>query len=145
MRAILLLVGLLVGLVVVVTTFGVDEGEVVNLTTVDANGARFETQVWIVEIDGVSWLRAGRPRAKWLARLRANPAVELERGEEVKLYTAIPVDDPSARDAVNRAMAEKYGDADRMVDRIFDRQHSVPIRLEARAGEPPAAPRGPHS
>lgn len=130
MKIPLLLAGLTVALVVFVTAFGIDEGEVVNLSTVDASGAQFETQLWIIEHDGHLYLRAGRPAARWLARLRAHPEVEIERDGATSAYRAVPVDDPATRVAVNRAMAEKYGQADHLVARIFDRNHAVPIRLE---------------
>ncbi len=130
MRTLLVLAGLIVGLVVFMAAFGVDEGEVVNLTTVDANGARFETQLWVVEEGGHLWLRAGRPAAHWLARLRAHPEVELQRGDDTAGFRAVPVDDPATRAAVNRAMAAKYGRADHMIARVFDRENSVPIRLD---------------
>jgi hypothetical protein len=144
MRTILLVTGLLTGLVVMVAVFGVDEGEVVNLTTVDADGALFDTQLWIVDIDGTGWLRAGRPVAHWLARVRAHPAVEVKRGESVGLYTAVPVDDATMRERVNRAMAEKYGTADRMTSRFLDPRRSVPIRLDPRAGDPLPRKTGAH-
>jgi len=130
MKVLLLLAGLTVATVVFVTAFGIDEGEVVNLSTVDARGAQFETQLWIIKQDGQLYLRAGRPAARWLARLRAHPEVKIERGGTTNAYRAVPVDDPATREAVNRGMAEKYGQADRLIARIFDRSQSVPIRLE---------------
>jgi hypothetical protein len=130
MKVLLLLAGLTVATVVFVTAFGIDEGEVVNLSTVDARGAVFETQLWIIEQDGQLYLRAGRPAARWLARLRAHPEVKIERGGTTNAYRAVPVDDPATRETVNRGMAEKYGQADRLIARIFDHSRSVPIRLE---------------
>ncbi|HKE12292.1 MAG TPA: hypothetical protein VKE73_12065, partial [Myxococcota bacterium] len=61
------------------------------------------------------------------------------------VYRAVPLDDPATRTAVNKGMAEKYGQADRLISRIFDRTQTVPIRLEPlgpgeRAGPPPAPP-----
>jgi len=131
MKILLVLAGLTVALVVFVTAFGIDEGEVVNLSTVDAKGAQFETQLWIIEHDGQLYLRAGRPAARWLARLRAHPEVKIERGGTTASYRAVPVDDPATREAVNRRMAEKYGQADRLITRIFDRSQAVPVRLES--------------
>lgn len=141
MRAILLFAGLAAAIVVALATFGVDEGEVVTLTTVDSAGARYDTQLWIVEADSATWLRAGSPHARWLARLRAHPAVEIRRGEQVLFYTAVPIDTPDERALVNRAMAEKYGRADHLIAHVFRREQSVPIRLDPREGEPPRAPR----
>lgn len=130
MKILLVLAGLTVATVVFVTAFGIDEGEVVNLSTVDARGAQFETQLWIIEQDGHLYLRAGRPAARWLARLRAHPEVKIERGGTSSAYRAVPVDDPATRELVNRGMAEKYGQADRLIARLFDHSRSVPIRLE---------------
>jgi hypothetical protein len=130
MKVLLVLAGMTVALIVFVTAFGIDEGEVVNLLTVDASGAQFETQLWIIEHDGALYLRAGRPAARWLARLRAHPEVQVERGGTTRAYRAVPLDDPATRAAVNQGMAEKYGQADRWIARIFDRDHTVPIRLE---------------
>jgi len=146
MRAVLLAAAALVALVVVAASFGVDEGEVVTLTTRDAAGARFDTQLWIVELDGAVWLRAGRPDARWLARLRAEPRVSIQRGDDTAFYTATAVEDPAARERVNEAMAAKYGRADRWIHRIFSRERAVPVRLEPRQPDPgeTAATRGPH-
>jgi hypothetical protein len=130
MKTLLVLAGLTVATVVFVTAFGIDEGEVVNLSTVDSKGAQFVTQLWIIEHDGQLYLRAGRPAARWLARLRAHPEVRLERAGATRAYRAVPVEDPMTREAVNRGMAEKYGEADRLIARFFDCTRSVPIRLE---------------
>jgi hypothetical protein len=54
-------------------------GEIVTLTTTDAKGAARQTRLWIVERGGASWLRAGSERAAWLARIRANPRIQIER------------------------------------------------------------------
>ena len=130
MKILLVLAGLTVASIVFVTAFGIDEGEVVNLSTVDGRGAQFETQLWVVEQNGKLFLRAGRPAARWLARLRTHPVVKIERGGPTQTYRAVPLDDPSTREAVNRGMAEKYGQADRLIAWIFDRSRAIPIRLE---------------
>jgi hypothetical protein len=134
-RAAVLTIGCLIGGLV----FGVllvPEGEVATLATVAADGAEYETQVWVVEGDGlpdaaagVVYLRAGSPGASWLERVRARPEVALARGEERRAYLAVPQDDPALREHVNRAMAEKYGISDRLITYVFDRGSSVPIRL----------------
>jgi hypothetical protein len=134
-RAAALMIGCLIGGLV----FGVllvPEGEVATLSTVAADGAEFETQVWVVEGDGlpgggegVVFLRAGSPDASWLARLRARPDVALERGETRLAYRALPEEDAALRERVNRAMAAKYGVSDRLINVVFDRGRSVPIRL----------------
>ena len=139
-RLVLLLAAFVVGAVVLGSIFGVDEGEVVTLTTVASNGARYDTQLWLVERPDGLWLRAGSPHSRWLARLRVEPRVELRRGESVLYFRALPSDDASVRDDVNHRMAEKYGRADRWLGWIFDRTRSVPIHLEPRERDPAIDP-----
>jgi hypothetical protein len=134
-RAAVLMIGCLIGGLVVGVLL-VPEGEVATLATFSADGVEYETQVWVVEGDGlpggtpgVVYLRAGSPEASWLARLRERPQVALERGEERRAYLALPEDDPALREGVNRAMAEKYGVSDRLIAYVFDRGEAVPIRL----------------
>lgn len=139
MRIALLATGVLAALVVLLSAFALDEGEVVTLTTTNAAGARFETSVWVVEDGGSLWLRSGRPDAQWLARLRARPEISIARHEERAAYRAVPLDDDGARSRVNAAMAEKYGAADRILARFVPLERSVPIRLDPSAETPAAA------
>jgi hypothetical protein len=134
-RAAVLMIGCLIGGLV----FGVmllPEGEVATLSTVAVDGAEHETQVWVVEGDGlpdgdagVVFLRAGSPESAWLARLRARPQVALVRGEKRRAYVAVPEEDAALRERVNLAMAEKYGIADRLIALVFDQRKSTPVRL----------------
>jgi hypothetical protein len=133
MRLWILAVGIAVAAVVFTSMF-FDEGEVVTLVTKNVDGADFDTQLWIVQLDGHLYIRAGSPHARWLARLRENPLVTLKRGAEKTPFKAIPQDDPATLKAVNALMAEKYGYADRTLAYIVDRKHSVPILLEPRPG-----------
>jgi hypothetical protein len=103
-------------------------GEGVTLYTTDASGAEHETPLWVVELDGAQYLRAGDGASAWLARLRVIPDVKVERGGEVKRYRAIP--EPEQVAAVDTLMAEKYGVADRIVDIMRDPANSVAVRLE---------------
>ena len=95
--------------ILVVGSMAVDEGEVVTLTTQDGGGATYDTQLWIVDIDGHQYLRSAAPDAGWLLRLRARPDVVLERGEEKIPFHAVALDGGETAAAVNRAMAAKYG------------------------------------
>ena len=133
MRALLLAVGLAVGAIVLASS-SVDEGEVVTLISTDSAGAAFETQLWIVDVDGSLYLRAGSPHSRWLARLRAQPHVTLVRGGVRVEASALPQTDPKILSLVNERMAEKYGYADRLWAHLVDRDHSVPILLEPRSG-----------
>lgn len=141
MRLLVLAVGFLVAAVVVGSLL-LDEGEVVTLVSHDAQGAEYETALWIVEWDGALWLRAGSPRTQWLERLRVHPEVELRRAGETHSYRAVVRDDPATKQGVDAAMAAKYGFADRMWGRIADHGDAVPVRLEPQAagGAPAARP-----
>lgn len=105
-------------------------GEVVTLTTTDASGARQQTSLWIVDRDGVSWLRAGSAEAKWLARIRAQPRIEIERAGKATVYRGTLV--PEATGEINQRMAEKYGFADRLVGWLVprSRETSMAVRLD---------------
>jgi len=115
---------------VVVGVAWVDEGEVVTLTTVDDQGRSSVTGLWIVEIGGHLYLRAGSPHAKWLERIRARPVVELTRGGVTQKVRATPIEDAALRNAVSWAMREKYGLVDAVIVRIIDHSQSVPILVE---------------
>jgi hypothetical protein len=105
-----------------------ESGEVVVLTTRDAADASHETRLWVVDLEGRAWLRAGSDVAGWYGRLAARPEVEVERAGMAGRYRAVPV--PEARERVNALMLEKYGLADRWIGFWFDRSDAIPIRLE---------------
>jgi len=117
-------------MVVVVGVLWVDEGEVVTLATVDQHGRHALTGLWIVELDGRTYLRAGSPDASWLKRLRTRPLVELTRGGVTRTVRATPIDDAAVRIAVSWAMREKYGLVDAVLVRIIDHSQAVPILVE---------------
>ena len=110
-----------------------DEGEVVTLITY-GEGRSYQTQLWIVRLGGREHLRAGSSGARWLARLRVRPEVGLRRAEKsdakARAYRARPSDEDGLRDRVNRAMAAKYGLADRLWGLLSDRRRAVPVVLE---------------
>lgn len=103
-------------------------GEVVEVVTTDARGARFETSVWIVEAYGDLWLRAGNPEADWLRRLRATPEVLLRRGGGETRHRAVVATNSARR--VNDLMRQKYGWADRLISTLHDPAKAVAVRLE---------------
>jgi hypothetical protein len=124
---------LAVGAVIVLVAVGVlwvDEGEVVTLTTVDDEGRSSVTGLWIVEIDGRTYLRAGSPKAKWLERIRARPEVALTRDDVTEKVRATPIEDVALRNAVSWAMRDKYGFIDAVLVRIIDHSEAVPILVE---------------
>ena len=130
-----------VGALLLSVSLWLEEGEVVALVTQNDQGHEFETLLWIVDLEGVPYLRAESDEASWLDRIRARPDVELERAGRRAPYRAIPLDDARIREAVSREMSEKYGDLDRALVLLWDHTGSVPIRLQGRPPEDPM----PHS
>ncbi len=118
---------LLFGGVMVVSELGT---EVVVLHTTDERGADHSTSLWIVEDEGELWLRAGQPGSGWLTRLRTNPEVELERGDQRLRLNAVAV--PEQRERVHRLMRERYGWAETVIATMRDGSESVPVRLDSR-------------
>ena len=129
MRNALLIIGLLIGGLVAGVML-IDEGELVTLYSWGPDGERYGTQLWVIEEAGELYLRAHYPGAKWLARIRDHREVELHRGEASQTFLARPVDDPEVRRAVNRAMAAKYGLADRLASLLWNPEKSVPVHLD---------------
>jgi hypothetical protein len=136
MRQLIVLCGLLLA-VVAIGSGWIDEGEVVQLTTFDARARAHETDLWIVDVGGRSYVRADLPGAEWLARLRANPEAELRRDGSKLRVRAEPVDDPRLRAAVAEAMAAKYGLANRLAGAIRDEERAVAVLLEPIDAETP--------
>jgi len=125
----MLIIGLLIGGVIAGFML-IDEGELVTLYSRGPDGDRYGTQLWVIEEGGELYLRAHYPGAKWLARIRDHHGVELRRGDASQSFLARPVDDPEVRRAVNRAMAAKYGLADRLASSVWNPEKSVPVLLD---------------
>ena len=105
-------------------------GEVVTLHTHGTDGEWETTPLWIVDFDQTSYLRAGTPDGSgWVTRLRADPAVRLERAGE--LHDVRLLEEPSQLQAVHRKMADKYGWADDFVALMSgDRSLSLALRID---------------
>ena len=110
-----------------------ESAEVVVLETRDAGGASHETRLWVVDHDGVAWLRTGDPESPWLARVRAHPEVVVTRNGERRPFRATPVEDDTTRARINALTLEKYGWRESVL-RAFGMgpEGTTPIRLEPR-------------
>jgi hypothetical protein len=137
---------LAIGMLIATTVLGaifVDEGEVVTLTTTAPDGVRYDTQLWIIEVDGASYLRSGSGRTYWLERVRSHPQVTLHRDGKRQEMLATPSSDPALRRSVNQAMAAKYGAADSFWRRVLGANGAVPVRLDPADPARPATPSHP--
>ena len=118
--------------VLVFMSLAIDEGEVIHLRTLGSDGLEEEVDLWIVDLDGVPHLRANSGDAAWVAELRAKPEVKLQRGpdREWQSYRAVVVDNPIARERVEREMQKKYGYVEFFWDWVVGPEESIPIRLD---------------
>jgi general stress protein 26 len=128
-RSVLILLGALPLLVAVGTFVAGEQIEVCVLRTFDAAGHSHDTKLWVVDVDGATWLRGRRAHLGWLERLRSNPRVELVRAGETERYVATVVESAEARQAVDAAMNAKYGWIERWYDLLL-RGNPTPIRLD---------------
>ena len=76
-----------------------ESGEVVVLSTQGSGDEPEETRLWVVDLDGFQYLRAGQPESAGLKRLQAAPRVGVERGADRMAYDAVP--EPERRDEIN--------------------------------------------
>ena len=129
LRQVALCIGLALAVLAVVSSW-VHEGEVVTLTTFDAEQHPRRSRLWIVEVDGARYVRADLRGARWVSRLRTRPQVELQRDGVHERCQAVPVDDPAVREAVGNAMEAKYGLLDELLDAVRDDEDTIPVRLD---------------
>jgi len=134
------LIGLLaVLLAIAVLVFGLEiaaseSGEVVVVTT-PADDGPSRTRLWVVDLDGNQYLRAGHVEASWYGPLIGADVVEVERGGVTGRYRAVPA--PELVDRVNAAFADKYGWRETYIGMMVGgREHAVPIRLEPVSTQP---------
>jgi len=125
-----LLIGVLALVVLVVLWLAsyvaaAESGEVVVLHAGDT-----ETRLWVVDHDGVAWLR-GSPGSGWMKALVTDADVVYDRGEHRIEATAEVV--PEALDTINELMGEKYGLGHRYIGLFLGGwKNSAPVRLTPR-------------
>jgi len=106
--------------------------EVVVVHTHDAAGDH-ATRVWVVDDGSHAWLRTGADNASWLPRLRAHPAIELERGGATRPFDAVVLDDAASVARVNELSRAKYGWSEALLRALSPASHrQVAIRLDPR-------------
>lgn len=131
MKKVLALVGIPVAIFVALSIITATPlvGEVVTLHTRADDGGWQTTSLWVIELGGSSYLRAGTPKGSgWVTRLQANPQARIERAG--KLLNVHLVEEPAQLSAVHAAMTEKYGWADEFVSLLSgDRSLSLPLRI----------------
>ena len=119
------------GVGAVLLSLVLDEGEVAHLESRDASGQVSDVDVWIVEIDGVLYLRANNRDADWVSRVLAGSEIELRREAGTSSVRATVQADPLFRQRVDRAMALKYGIVENLWDWVVNPDETLVLRLDA--------------
>ena len=102
--------------------------EVIVLRTEEADGSRYTSRLWIVDVGGTPWLHGDRG-SRWEQNLAVRPVVEVVRGGETRRWRAVPV--PGPHPEIDAALRSKYGVADVWVRFVArDGDTTTPVRLE---------------
>jgi hypothetical protein len=112
-----------------VTYWAGEQRETVVIRTLDGDGTPYDTKVWVVDHDGVPWVRVANPERFWFQRLSRNPRVELIRGGVAQPVTASPQETAEARAIIDERFREKYGAVDWWYG-VLLRRNPVPVRLD---------------
>ncbi len=136
-RTLWLLLTLFVG-VLILQGVASESGEIVVLSTQASGDKPEETRLWVVDLDGFQYLRAGQAESGWFKRLQATPRVGVERGDDRMAYDAVP--EPERQTQINDLMAAKYGWADAFIGKLFGRDGAVAVRLVPVLDTTPPAP-----
>ena len=122
--------GLLVLLIVGIATYLAGEQvEVAVLRTVDSEGVAIDTKMWIVDYDGVPWVRVANPNRQWFKRLSRQPRAGLIRHGSLTPVIARAQTGPDAQAILDRRFREKYGAVDWWYGALL-RRGAIPLRLD---------------
>jgi hypothetical protein len=131
MKILYWLVGSVLGVIVlffVLQTAASERVEVVELHTIDAEGDAVTTRLWVMDHEGMQYLRVGGDGSGWFARIQANKTIQLTRGDATKTYESKTRPDKS--ELINMLMQDKYTWGDDFFAAMFGgREGSIPIEL----------------
>ncbi len=127
--ATLLAIALLLGVLQIAAS---ERVEVVVLYSTDEMGETVETRVWIVDHEGLSYLRTDLDSG-WFQRLEKRPEIKLERDGALAEYTAVP--NKLKTGTVNQLMNNKYTWGDDLIAMFMDRNMSIAVELQPRGAQ----------
>jgi hypothetical protein len=107
----------------------VQDTNVIEIVTRDADGALRETSVWIVSFDGHGYVRTNDSR--WLANIRRGSSVVLRIGAEELPVAAREPNDAAVAARVEEHFKQKYGFMQRVASTLRFREPTV-LELTAR-------------
>lgn len=105
-----------------------ESGEVV-VVTIPADAGTSTVRLWVVDLDGVQYLRAGHEASGWYQQLQAAQTVAVERNGMSAQY--VPVPSVDVRPEVTAKMLAKYGWREQYISLLVGgREGSIPIALQ---------------
>ncbi len=122
------LIGIIISFVIV-ERLAAERVEVVELHTQDETGETVTTRLWIVDDEGLQYLRVGSGGSGWFSRLQENKQITLTRAGETATYRTLLRPDKS--DQINRLMQQKYTWGDTFIAYVVGgRTNSIAIELQ---------------
>lgn len=123
------------GLLIVAATFAglerlaAERIEVVELIAANEAGEKRITRLWVVDDEGMAYLRVGADGSGWYDRILMNDSVEVVREGVTAEYRVQARPEKSAR--INELMQQKYTWGDTLIGQMLGgREGSIPLELQ---------------
>ena len=103
--------------------------EVVELIAANDAGEKQITRLWVVDDEGLAFLRVGADGSGWYYRILMNDSVEVVRDGVTAQYRVQARPEKSVR--INELMQQKYTWGDRLIGQMLGgREGSIPLELQ---------------
>jgi hypothetical protein len=103
--------------------------EVVELIAANDAGEKQITRLWVVDDEGLAFLRVGADGSGWYDRILMNDSVEVVRDGVTAQYRVQARPEKSVR--INELMQQKYTWGDRLIGQMLGgREGSIPLELQ---------------
>ncbi len=103
--------------------------EVVELIAANDAGEKQITRLWVVDDDGLAYLRVGADGSGWYDRILMNDSVQVVRDGVTAQYRVQARPEKSVR--INELMQQKYTWGDRLIGQMLGgREGSIPLELQ---------------
>ena len=106
-----------------------EQTEVAVLRTVDDQGLWYDTKLWVVDYDGVPWIRVAKPERHWFQRLLRDPHAQIVRAGVAREVIASPQESEELRMRIDEQFRAKYGAVDWWYGLLL-RRGPIPVRLD---------------
>lgn len=103
--------------------------EVVELIAANDAGEKQITRLWVVDDEGLAYLRVGANGSGWYDRILMNDSVQVVRDGVTAQYRVQARPEKSVR--INELMQQKYTWGDRLIGQMLGgREGSIPLELQ---------------